>query len=551
MSETEGNSALEEAAGEQLGVERWDRPAIFRETADAATDNGLPYWLVLVLSGAIATLGLALNSSAVVIGAMLVAPLLSPVIGLALSLAVGDGRLAMRTGAVVVGSTAAVIAAGAILTVLLPFQTVTSEIAARARPTTLDLAIAIFSGLVGAVVTVARGSRLSAAIPGVAISVALIPPLAVAGFGVGMGWNGDLIRGSMLLYGANLAGIVLSGMAVFLLVGMHRSDVVDAARSWEAKYEPHGLAELASRSRWVRSIGVFGSARARIGMVGIFAIVLGFPLSESLGQIAREARVERAIDTISDSLFSGGGRASILNRQVVYGTGSTRVFLRVATTQWLGVEDRSDFEREVSALAEEPIRLTLEQIPARGEDLDQLAALFGTDRARESSAAPVVPPLPQLLVSAGEQLGAALPQVALPDGVQLLEAEVAATASGRPLVRLTYASAEPLPEATEEMMRRQLAASLELPDARVETTHVALEEHPFGSLPGDSAVLRTAMERLERYEGLGVEVVGPAGEERAETAADWLRSRVAEEGRVRVVRGEGEDVLIRIVPSSR
>src|SRR5690606_20402813 len=159
-----------------------------------------PYWRVLVLSGAIATLGLALDSSAVVIGAMLVAPLLSPVVGLALSLAVGDGRLAVQTGVVVIGSTALVIGISALLTILLPFQTITVEIAARARPTTLDLVIAIFSGLVGAVVTVARGSRLSAAIPGVAISVALIPPLAVAGFGVGIGWDSSLIWGSMLLY---------------------------------------------------------------------------------------------------------------------------------------------------------------------------------------------------------------------------------------------------------------------------------------------------------------------------------------------------------------
>jgi uncharacterized membrane protein len=71
---------------------------IFRETADAAVENDLPYWLVLVRSGAIATLGLALDSSAVVIGAMLVAPLLAPIVGLSLALAVGDARLALQSG---------------------------------------------------------------------------------------------------------------------------------------------------------------------------------------------------------------------------------------------------------------------------------------------------------------------------------------------------------------------------------------------------------------------------------------------------------------------
>jgi hypothetical protein len=68
--ENEEPSPIEEAAGERLGVEQWDRPLIFRDAADAAVDNALPYWLVLALSGAIATLGLALDSSAVVIGAM-------------------------------------------------------------------------------------------------------------------------------------------------------------------------------------------------------------------------------------------------------------------------------------------------------------------------------------------------------------------------------------------------------------------------------------------------------------------------------------------------
>ena len=74
-----------------------DRADVFTEAAGAATDAGIAYWVVLLLAGAIAALGLALNSSAVVIGAMLIAPLLSPVVGLGLSLAIGDGRLAVET----------------------------------------------------------------------------------------------------------------------------------------------------------------------------------------------------------------------------------------------------------------------------------------------------------------------------------------------------------------------------------------------------------------------------------------------------------------------
>jgi uncharacterized hydrophobic protein (TIGR00271 family) len=541
-------SAIEEAAGEQLGVESWDRPAIFRECADAAIDSGLPYWLVLVLSGAIATLGLALDSSAVVIGAMLVAPLLAPIVGLALSLAVGDGRLAVQAAAVVAGSTLAVVVVAALLTMVLPFQTITLEISARARPTTLDLAIAIFSGLVGAVVTVGRGSRLSAAIPGVAISVALIPPLAVAGFGVGIGWNAELIRGSMLLYGANLAGIVLSGMAVFLMVGMHRPDVVAVARKWRDQVESTGLAAWADRPRWVRSLGVVSSAWARVALVGAFVVALGFPLSESLTQIAREARVERAIEEVATALYAIESRVSILNRQVIYGSDRTQVYLRVATTAWLSEEAREDFERRASARAGEPVRLTLEQIPTRGEDLDQLTSLLGQAQARTEPAPPAPPPLPDLLAAAGERLRRTLETVSLPDGVYLAQGELGATASGGALLRVTYAAAEPLPAAAEVMLRRQLGSLLDLPAAEIRLSFTSTEPRTLTGEPADSLVLGEIAEILVLGEHLSAEILeaDTSGAAAGDAAARWLTERGIDSRRVRIVADGGGGTRIKI-----
>ena len=79
---------------------------------------------------------------------------------------------------------------------------------------------------------VARGSRFAGAGAGVAVAVALVPPLAAAGFGVGTGWDGPVVRGALLLYGANLGGIVLSAMAVFLLAGMHRPEVLSVVQGW-------------------------------------------------------------------------------------------------------------------------------------------------------------------------------------------------------------------------------------------------------------------------------------------------------------------------------
>lgn len=471
MAEPNGVAeAVEEAAAEKLGIEAWDRPAILREAMRAATENGAPYWSVLALSGAIATLGLAIDSSAVVIGAMLVAPLLAPVIGLALSLAVGDARLAVQTAVIVSVSTFTVIAVGAALTLLLPFHTVTLEIAARTRPTTLDLAIAIFSGLVGAVVTVGRRNRLSAAIPGVAISVALIPPLAVAGFGLGI-WNTDLILGSMLLYGANLAGIVLSGMGVFMLVGMHRAEVVRTAHQWHQEAHPHGLAGRVDRIGVVRSLSVFRAPAVRIGLVLLFVVALGWPLSATLSEITRETRVERAIASAESEIFEAPGRASVLGRQVVIGAGATEVYLRVATNEWFEEEEREEFERRASTAAAEPVRLTLDQLPARGADVDQLADLLPRQSPRPVERAPALPPeLSDLLGAARRRVERAVGSAVLPPGVEITATEVTVSRD-RVEVGVAYTAPAPLAPEAEAMVSGQVVRALELSSAVVRLRH--------------------------------------------------------------------------------
>lgn len=514
--------AIEETAREKLGIGGWNRPEIYRESAEAGTDNRLTYWAVLLLSGAIATLGLALDSSAVVIGAMLVAPLLAPVLGLALALAVGDGRLAVQTAVIVLGSTVGVILVAAALTAVLPFHTVTVEISARTRPTTLDLAIAVFSGLAGAVVTVSRGSRLSAAIPGVAIAVALIPPLAVAGFGLGVG-RSDLVRGSLLLYAANLAGIVLSGMAVFLLIGMHRTEVLRAARTWHREAAFHGLAAWTDRLAWVRSLGVFQSPWARIALVSAFVIAVGLPLSETLAQIARETRVDRAVATTERELFDIPGRASILGRRVVFGADRTQVYVRVATTEWFGSDTRVEFERMASAAAGEPVRLILEQLPARGEDLEQLRTLLP---GRESTPAPPSDPtatMEELLATIRDRLGAATRDVAMPVDATFIQAEVATTTAGHVTVRGAYAAADPLTPQAEEMVKAQLQRALGIPGFDLRLVHVPLSTRALGNDTADPA-LGEIVELLLAHSSLQVELLaaGGAGSPRAQAVAAML-----------------------------
>jgi len=493
-----------------------DRAEIFRESAGSATTVGPAYWIVLTLSSAIAALGLALDSSAVIIGAMLIAPLLAPVIGLGLALAVGDGRLALEVALIVLVSTCAVIVAGALLAVALPlpFQTVTSEIAARTRPTTLDLVIAVFSGLAGAVVTVARRSRLSGAVPGVAVAVALVPPLAVAGYGIGTGWNWPIIRGSLLLYGANLAGIVMSGMAVFLVAGMHGRRVLGVVEEWHRDRAPNPLTSWIERIPGLRSLGIMRSAWARVALVVAFVALVGIPLRESLKQIARETRVRRAIDDAA-RIFETEGESFVVARNVDLGHATTRVVLNVATTDWFSDSVQHLFERRASTAAGEPVSLVLNQVPSSSGDLSHLADLLSVARP----AATTAPSTPEQ--SPGDRLSAlrsavadAIGRLTLPDSVAVIGFDlVVGDSSVGNAIRLVYGAPQPLSSQAAQMLEGQLAHTLGLP--RLTVQQELISTAPVTLRPGDVSRLDSLAALIRRYPRLHLELTaGPDARER-------------------------------------
>jgi uncharacterized hydrophobic protein (TIGR00271 family) len=165
----------------------------------------------------IAGLGLLQNSVAVIIGAMLVAPLMTPLIGTGLALVQGNfGLLRVSARAMLLGSLMS-IALGCLLRLLTPGNELTAEVSVRGTPNILDLLIAFFAG-VAAGYAMAR-PKLSGALPGVAISVALVPPLAAAGIALGSGhWT--ITLGALLLFATNLVAIVLGSALVFRLHGI-------------------------------------------------------------------------------------------------------------------------------------------------------------------------------------------------------------------------------------------------------------------------------------------------------------------------------------------
>ena len=170
---------------------------------------------LVVISCAIATLGLLLNSAAVIIGAMLVAPLMGPIISLGFSVASTDIKLGTQAAkALLIGI---VMALGTSYTIvkLSPFIAPTTEILARTQPNLFDLLVAVLSGLAGGYAIVRREIGTVA---GVAIATALMPPLATAGYGLATG-NQAIFNGAFLLFLVNMVAISFSATSVAIWYG--------------------------------------------------------------------------------------------------------------------------------------------------------------------------------------------------------------------------------------------------------------------------------------------------------------------------------------------
>lgn len=174
------------------------------------------YVTLMFLSTILATVGLFLNSASVVIGAMLLAPLMQPIVSTAMGVLRNDQSLlfgSMRT--VLVGVLIALFSAAAIA-FLLPLENLTDEISARLSPSLLDLMVALASGVAAAYAQ--NNEKIVGSLAGVSIAVALVPPLATAGIGVG--WMSmDIFYPAFLLFITNFVGIVFAASLTFLMMG--------------------------------------------------------------------------------------------------------------------------------------------------------------------------------------------------------------------------------------------------------------------------------------------------------------------------------------------
>jgi len=188
-------------------------------------DRYLRFFVLAVLSTVIAAYGVTRDSAATVIGAMIVAPLMTPLMAISLSTVTGDTRNIIRSVFMVIVGTATVVGLSILLYLLFPGTlsiTDNSQIMSRVAPRDIDLIIALAAGAAGAFAT--SREDVSDALPGVAIAVSLVPPLAVTGICIagrqtGLAWD------AFLLFLTNILAILAAGLAVYAIIGFGRASL--------------------------------------------------------------------------------------------------------------------------------------------------------------------------------------------------------------------------------------------------------------------------------------------------------------------------------------
>ncbi|KRB56066.1 DUF389 domain-containing protein [Flavobacterium sp. Root186] len=188
-----------------------NKKSVIENISGSVSFRGSNIW-ILACAIIIASVGLNVNSTAVIIGAMLISPLMGPIVGAGFGLGMYDFELLKKSIKNLIIATAVSLATSAIYFYVSPFKEAQSELLARTSPNIYDILIAFFGGLVGviAVTRVEKGNP----IPGVAIATALMPPLCTAGYGLAIG-NYMYFLGAMYLYAINCVFICI---ATFMIV---------------------------------------------------------------------------------------------------------------------------------------------------------------------------------------------------------------------------------------------------------------------------------------------------------------------------------------------
>lgn len=459
---------------------------IYTQLCESVSLRDISYWIEVLFAAGIATLGLVLNSPAVIIGAMLISPLMGPILSNGMGLASGDVVLWLRAAFNLLLSCSLAIVFAAILVVIVPFKEITPEILARTNPTLLDLIVALFSGAVGSVATCKQAKGVAASLPGVAIAVALMPPLCVVGYGIGtyfsLGSSQGLTvaRGGGLLFITNLVAIIFTAMIVFFFVNFDVRAVREAIGEWKQENSESRVV-----SSWLRRFPTYttfqrvGGLPSRFFLILVTLGIISFPLTKSLEQVRRQVTQQREENQLNSTIkqiwqdnFDGDDdefRSYIDQVKAKRDDNQVTIQLQVVTDKLYSQEDEDRFvDKLASALDLSPSDITLRfvQIP--------------TSQAVNTESIPVINQVSYLPDLRGELMGEisrSLALVSLPDALQLVDYQVVLQSDNSAFkLVVIYLGDRDLQEDAQAILSNQIRRSLQVNDAIVEYQRLATDQ---------------------------------------------------------------------------
>ncbi|MDD5760928.1 MAG: TIGR00341 family protein [bacterium] len=334
----------------------------------AETEISAGYFFAIGVANLIALCGLLTNSLTVIIGAMLISPLMGPILSTGFAFVTGNRAIGTQALRKIAISVAVTLAIAAIATILSPLKDPTAEILSRTRPNFYDLVIAVLAGSAGAVALCTKKNYLTV-VPGVAIATAVIPPLSVAGYGIGIG-SARILGGGFLLFFTNFVAILLSTVVVFSVYGF----LPTAATEGEVRHLKRRMSGLAA-----------------------ILLVVSIPLAYTLHKTISDVRRQYAV---RETLKNGLERRDI-SRLAGFSVlpasdGAIEIRATVNTVRYLKEAEISAAERDLKKKMSGNVRLFVEQIQVQPGGLKE-----------EVPIAPALSPAPAPPAAPGETLQAA------------------------------------------------------------------------------------------------------------------------------------------------
>lgn len=308
----------------------------YRQTFTDLSDDvvfSIDYLALIVLAAAIATLGLIMNNAAVIIGAMIISPLMAPIISSGFAFAINDSELGTRAAKTLGIGIIMALGMAAIITLLSPAKDITQEILARTSPNILDLGIALLCGLAGTYAFTLN--KNSESVVGIAISVALMPPLCAAGYGLATGQI-DILLGALLLFVTNFSAIFVVSNLLFLALGFYRA------------FNPLDQTRIQKERKKILVTAV---------MLTILAIPLFYTLQSSLAQKA----LEKTVGNILAEQLEIPGISRISYWKIA---ANDEIIIQVNTISTISSSQVASLESELKSTTGKDYNVRLAQVPA-------------------------------------------------------------------------------------------------------------------------------------------------------------------------------------------